>query len=135
MDERKNQLLVIFSADGAEHQSTEEGGANIVSYNIIIINQKLQEEGYTSTQSHNILTIKQVAADEKPDLCLSVHEEIVKMRNRFSIDDLPEKYRHIEISFSDMNDGKMIYALLQCSRFNSKFHPYCNFQCKRGDNK
>ena len=71
-DEQNNNLLVMISADGAENQSTEEGGANVVSFNLILINKKLLDKGYTSTQSHNILTFEQVCGDEKADLCLSI---------------------------------------------------------------
>ena len=57
-DEKNNNLLVMISADGAEHESTEEGGANFVSFNLVLINKKLLDKGYTSTQSHNILTFE-----------------------------------------------------------------------------
>ena len=119
-----NKLLVIISADGAENVTTQEGGANIISFNVIIINKKLQEANYTSTQILNILTFLQVCGDEKQDLCCTVFEEVLKSINKFKSEDLLEKYQHLNFGIKHMNDGKMIYALIQCSDYNRKHHPF-----------
>ena len=107
----------MISADGAEHESTEEGGANVVSFNLVLINKKLLEKGYTSTQSHNILTFEQVCGDEKADLCLSIFQQIYENLKKFEPTDLPAKYHHLSFEFVDLNDSEMIYSLLQCSGF------------------
>ena len=122
----------MISADRAEHQSPEEGGANVISFNLILINKKLLDKGYISTQSYNILTFEQVCGDEKSDLCLSIFHQIYENLNKFKPTDLPAKYHHLSFEFVDLNDGKMIYALLQCSAFSYKYHPYCRYTCSRG---
>ena len=106
-------------------------GANIISFNIIIINKKLQEVEYTSTQSLNILTFMQVCGDEKQDLCCTVFEEVFKSIKKFKSEDLPEKYQHLTFNVKNMNDGKMIYALLQYSDYNRKHHPFMACKCHR----
>ena len=50
------KLMVIFSADGARHQVTQEGDMNVISFNMLIINKELLSHDVTTTQSHNILT-------------------------------------------------------------------------------
>ena len=49
LDDKNNKLLIMISADWVEYQLIEEAGANVVSFNLILINKKLIKKGYTST--------------------------------------------------------------------------------------
>ena len=91
-NELNKKLVVIISADRAEHIAMQEGGSNVIYFNIIIINKKLQEVEYTSTQSLNILTFLQVCGDKKQDLCCTVFKEVFKSIKKFKTTDLPEIY-------------------------------------------
>ena len=123
-----NRLLVQLTADGARHMETQEGDVNIISFNFSIINSRLLRSGYTSTQSHNILTVLQITADEKPDVCLTLFEQLLTQINKFKSQDLPEKYQHLDLEFVYNNNRKMLYALTQHSLFNQEF--YVNLICK-----
>ena len=56
----------------------------------------------------------------------------LKKEKKFKATNLPSKYHHLLFDFMDLNDSNMIYALLQCSDFNRKFHPYGRCTYARG---
>ena len=128
-----DKLMVIFAADGARHQVTQEGDLNIISYNVLIMNKLLLERNVTTTQSHNILTYEQVAADEISDVVLSSYQRLVENRSAFSSNLLNDKYKHLLIEFIDLSDRKMLYALTQHSSYSRKFHPFIWCKCGRKD--
>ena len=97
---------------------TQEGDVNVISFNFSIINSRLLCSGYTSTQSHNILTVLQITADEKPDICLKLFDQLLTQINKFKSQDLPENYQHLDLEFVYNNDRKMLYTLTQHSLFN-----------------
>ena len=63
-----NKYIILFSADGAAHEVSQDGDANVISVNILMKNSRLLSYNITSTQSYTILTFQQVCAAETSSL-------------------------------------------------------------------
>ena len=37
------------------------------------------------------------------------------------------------VEFFEMHDGKFFYEIMQCSKWNQKYHPFPKCKCKRGE--
>ena len=114
----------MFSADRAAHSCTSEGDANIISFNMLIINRKMLQKVITSTQSHEIITLMQVAGSESSDISCTLFKLMLMEQKNFNRINLPYKYHHIQFEFFDINDAKMLYALFQHSSFTRLSYAY-----------
>lgn len=74
----------------------------------------------------------QLAADEKADLCCTTFKSLMIERKDFKMTDLPVKYQHLEIEFINIDDGKMLCALIQYVNINRKYYLYLLCSCARG---
>ena len=72
----------------------------------------------------------QCAAKEEPYVLLIVLEDYYKLKNELKKE---LKNKGIFHDSYDMHDRKMIYNLVQCSKWNRKHHPFLLCKCKRGD--
>ena len=127
----ENKVIVLFSADGAAHQVSQEGDSNVITVNLNIVNSLLLSHGVTSTQSHHILTVMQVVGAEKSDLCCSIFYPFLEEIKLFDVTQLPIKYHHLAFYFYNINDTKMLYSLSQHSLFTRKGFPYLQCICCR----
>ena len=73
-----DKLMVIFAADGARHQVTQEGDMNVISFNMLVINKELLSHDVTTTQSYNILTYQQIVTDKSDNVVLSAYQEMLE---------------------------------------------------------
>ena len=47
-----NRYIIMLSADGAAHEVSQYGDANVISVNLLMVNQRLLASGIKSTQSY-----------------------------------------------------------------------------------
>ena len=124
-----NEIIVIDSYDGAEHQKTKKGQKSVVSFSSQII-----ATGTSAANSFNILTWQQMLGDEKPCNIFPSLENVYKEKLELRQNGIRENgIAGSKFCLYDLHDGKMLYMLTQHSLFNQKHYPFLLCKCKRGE--
>ena len=123
---------IIHSTDGAKHQMTQKGQADVITCSVSPFSRSMIEKGVTTSDPHNIFTIAQIIAKE--DTAAMRH---LLMPLLESVDDVINRSSSLgfqpNIHFYEVHDGKAAFNMSGKSKWNRLFHPMLLCYCRRGE--
>ena len=128
-----DDVIIISSADGANHNTNPKRPVSIISFNSILISPKLVSQGVSTAQSHNILTYQQMEGVENRENLFPVVTDIYEQQRKIREEGHPSIPKGSKITMYEVHDGKMLYLLSQHSLWNRSWHQMLRCKCRRGD--